>query len=124
LALQKDINDEVIGRAAKRFALVWLALELAHGYGLLPFPIEQCEWAIRAVFDDWIAHRGGAGSFEIKQALERIEHEFVTNEFSDRILNLDERQDTLVRNLLAYQKDDLTDNLEFWVRMMLKRSRH
>lgn len=120
-SLTGDIADEVIGRAAKRFALVWLALELAYGFGLMPLSIGECEWAVRSVFEDWISARGGVGSVEIKQSLEKIEHEFVTSEFSDRIYDLDAPQiDSSgnfkpIRNLLAYKKDDLAGGLEFWV---------
>ncbi len=114
--LSEDIQDEAISRAAKRFALVQLGLELAHSYGLLPFPVEQCSWAVKTIFTDWIDARGGSGSIEIKQALERIEHEFVTNQFSDRVLNLDNRSDLPTRNLFAYCKKDIfTEELEYWV---------
>lgn len=116
-------RNAVICRVAKRFAVVLLALELAHDYGLLPFPIEQCHWAVRTLFVDWINARGGAGSIEIKQALERIEHLFASNEYSDRVypitLNTDGTEGepiTPIRGLLAYKKrDELVQEDEFWV---------
>jgi putative DNA primase/helicase len=119
-ALAKELTgnytDTAISRVAKRFALVQVGLNLAHSYGLLPFPIEQCGWAVKTMFDDWVNARGGDGSIEIKQALERIEHLFVSNEYSDRVYNLDAKDEQTVRNLLCYRKkDDFTREFEFWV---------
>jgi putative DNA primase/helicase len=121
-------TEEIIGRVSLRFALVQLALEVAHSHGILPFPVEQCSWAVQTLFTDWIEARGGAGSLEIKQACDRVEHIFVSNEFSDRVLRLGEAKGgeqepdetslspQTVRNLLAYRKFDvLTGESEFWV---------
>jgi putative DNA primase/helicase len=116
--LTGNLKDAAIGRAANRFALVWLALEIAHGYGFLPFPASQIEWAIASVFRDWIGFRGGAISPEVKAALEKIELLFVTQQHGDRIFDLDNpRLDSsnrpLTRNLLAYRKGG--QEPEFWV---------
>lgn len=109
-------SDAAISRVAKRFALVQVALEIAHSYGLLPFAIAQCGWAVQTMFTDWVNARGGDGSIEIKQALERIEHLFVANEHSDRVYHVDGSNDQTVRNLLAYRKkDNLDSNSEYWV---------
>jgi hypothetical protein len=37
------------------------------------------EWSIATCFQDWLTARGGDGSIEIKQTIERIEHLLVTN---------------------------------------------
>jgi putative DNA primase/helicase len=118
-------TEEAIGRVALRFALVQVALEVAHGYGLLPFGVEQCGWSVRTMFDGWMDARGGSGSIEIKQAMERIEHLFVSNEYGDRIHRVDEPrrsdgkpliEEAKVRNLLAHKKhDELEGDDEFWV---------
>jgi putative DNA primase/helicase len=114
--LAAHYTDTAISRVAKRFALVQVGLELAHSYGLLPFPIEQCGWAVKTMFDDWVNARGGDGSIEIKQALERIEYLFVSNEYSDRVYNLDSKDEQTVRNLLCYRKkDELDSGTEYWV---------
>ncbi|WP_019502268.1 DUF927 domain-containing protein [Pseudanabaena sp. PCC 6802] len=114
--LSANYSDAAISRVAKRFALVQVALHLAHSYGLLPFPVEQCNWAVKTMFDDWVNARGGDGSIEIKQALERIEHLFVSNEHSDRIYKVDSKDAQTVRNLLAYRKlDPFEKEVEFWV---------
>jgi uncharacterized protein (DUF927 family) len=113
--LSQQFNDSTIGRVAVRFALVQVGLEIAHSYDLLPFPIEQCAWAVSQMFTDWVNVRGGAGSIEIKEACNKIEHLFVSNQHNaDRIADSKSPQGT--RNLLAYRSDDLvTDGIEFWV---------
>jgi hypothetical protein len=60
--------------------------------------------------------RGGDGSIEIKQAIMRIEHLLVTNELSDRVMDLRDGDTKTIRNLLAYRKvgvEGVTE--EFWV---------
>jgi uncharacterized protein (DUF927 family) len=114
--LSEGTVDSAIGRVAKRFALVQVVLGLAHKYELLPFPFEDIEWSISLCFQDWLTARGGDGSIEIKQAIERIEHLLVTNEFSDRVYDLREGDTKTVRNLLAYRKVGVEgDTEEFWV---------
>jgi putative DNA primase/helicase len=114
--LSEGTKDSAIGRVAKRFALVQVALGLAHKYDLLPFDAEQIGWAISECFNAWLASRGGDGSIEMKQAIKRIERLFVTNEISDRIDDLRDGDDSKVRNLLAHRKCDADgDTTEFWV---------
>ena len=114
--LSEGTIDSAIGRVAKRFALVQVALGLAHKYDLLPFDIDQIEWAIATCFKDWLIARGGDGSIEVKQAIERIEHLLVTNEFSDRVFDLRDGDTKTIRNLLAYRKVGIEgDTEEFWV---------
>lgn len=108
-------SDAVICRVAKRFGVVLLGLELAHAYNLLPFDAEQCYWAVQTLFIDWINARGGAGSIEVKQALERIEHLFATSEYSDRIYRVEGTDEQTVRDLLAFRSDDLSGSYEYWV---------
>jgi putative DNA primase/helicase len=116
--LAEGTKDTAIARVAKRFALVQVALGLAHKYGLLPFDAGQIDWAISTCFKDWLDARGGDGSIEIKNAIKRIEHLLVSNEFGDRVYHLHDGDDNKVRNLLAYRKSvagayDETE--EFWV---------
>lgn len=114
--LAEGTVDSAVGRVAKRFALVQVALELAHKYGLLPFQIEQIDWAISTIFTDWLNARGGDGSIEVKHAIAHIEHLLVTNELSDRVHDLRDGDSQTVRNLLAYRKVDREgDTEEFWV---------
>jgi putative DNA primase/helicase len=114
--LCEGTKDNAVGRVAKRFALLQVVLGLAHKYELLPFPVEEVEWSISTCFQDWLTARGGDGLIEIKQAIERIEHLLVTNEFSDRVYDLREGDTKKVRNLLAYRKVDAEgETEEFWV---------
>jgi uncharacterized protein (DUF927 family) len=114
--LCEGTKDSAIGRVAKRFALVQVALGLAHKYDLLPFDVGEVEWGVSECFNSWLKARGGDGSIEIKNAIERIEHLLVTNEFSDRVFTLPNNSDRPVRNLLAYRKLDFDGQTEeFWV---------
>ena len=114
--LSEGTTDHAVSRVANRFALVQVALEIAHSYNILPFPVDRIEWAVKRMFADWLTQRGGDGSIEIKNAIKRIEHLLVTNEFSDRVFRLPENNDRAVRNLLAYRKLDLEGHTEeFWV---------
>lgn len=108
-------NDGAVGRVAKRFALVQLALELAQAWGVTVFQPDQPAWAIATCFTDWLEARGGAGSLEIKQACDRIEELFVSNQHSDRIHRIGD-ENAIVRNLLAHHKPDpFGAEEEFWV---------
>ncbi len=114
--LSEGTIDTAVARVANRFALVQVALELAHAYGLLPFPIEHISWAIGKMFRDWLDYRGGDGSIEIKNACDRIRNLFVTQEYGDRIYNLSDGDAQSVRNLLAYRKtNEDGETEEFWV---------
>jgi putative DNA primase/helicase len=114
--LSEGTIDSAIGRVAKRFALVQVSLGLAHKYDLLPFDVEQIDWAIAECFRAWLKVRGGDGSIEVKQAIDRIQHLLVTNEFSDRVFSLPSNDARPVRNLLAYRKVDSEGQTEeFWV---------
>jgi putative DNA primase/helicase len=114
--LAEGTSNSAIGRVANRFALVQVVLGLAHKYDLLPFPVEDIEWGISTCFKAWLKGRGGDGSIEVKQAIERIEHLLVTNEFSDRVFDLRDSDTKTVRNLLAYRKVGVEGHTEeFWV---------
>ena len=108
-SLSVDTTDHAVSRVANHFALVQVALELAHSFDILPFPVDRVEWSVKKMFDDWLSNRGGDGSIEIKQACDRIRHLLVTNEHSDRIYDLTKKHegggiaDQTVRNLLAYR---------------------
>ena len=114
-SLSQQFNDSAIGRVAVRFALVQVGLELASSFGLLPFPIEQCGWAVKQMFDAWVNVRGGDGSIEIKEACNKIELLFESNQHGDRIYEIG-TTNPVVRNLLAYKVYDvLTHTLEYLV---------
>jgi uncharacterized protein (DUF927 family) len=114
--LATGTTDNAVSRVSTRFALVQIALELAHSYGLLPFPLTDIEWAIQKMFSDWLNSRGGDGSVEMRSAINRIQHLLVTNEFSDRVYTLPNDDHRTIRNLLAYRKLDSEGSTEeFWI---------
>jgi hypothetical protein len=95
--------DGTVGRVARRFALIQLALELAQNWAVTLFPEGQVEWAVERLFADWIEARGGAGSIDIRQAMDRIKALFVSQEFGARIRHVTrEREGQIVQNLLAH----------------------
>jgi putative DNA primase/helicase len=112
--LSEGTIDHAVSRVANRFALVQVALELAHAYDILPFPIDRIDWAVQKMFADWLNQRGGDGSIEIKRAIDNIQHLLTVNEFSDRVYTLPHNDNRPVRNLLAYRKtgiDGYTEEL-------------
>jgi putative DNA primase/helicase len=99
--------DSTIGRAANRFALVYIGACTASHFGILPIDLPEIKWAVESVFQAWLNGRGGIGSHDLNQALQRIEHLFVTNQHSDRIYNVADGDRQTVKNLLAYRKTGL-----------------
>jgi uncharacterized protein (DUF927 family) len=101
--------NEVLERVADRMACVQLGLEMAIDYGILPHSYEDVRWSVQSIFCDWVNDRGGAINFELKQSLDKIENLFITQEFSDRILDLhikETKYDPIIRNLLAYKRNN------------------
>jgi hypothetical protein len=98
----------VLLRVADRMAVVQLALEIAHEQAIIPHQLLETQWPIKVVFDDWVADRGGEKDFELMRQCAQIERLFVTNEFSDRIVSVDDwgKGDRVTRNLLAYKITD------------------
>jgi putative DNA primase/helicase len=95
--------DGTVGRVARRFALIQLALELAQSWGVTLFPDGDVEWAISTLFKAWIEARGGAGSIDITQACDRIALLFTTEEHGNRIRGDGAGSDDRTQNLLAYK---------------------
>jgi putative DNA primase/helicase len=115
--LAEGTTDLAVSRVANRFALVQVALELAHSYDILPFDFDRIEWAVKKMFDDWLSQRGGDGSIEVKKACDRIRHLITSNLHSDRMYDLKDRNVTQkVRNLLGYVNSDSEDAItEIWI---------
>lgn len=111
--LSEGTKDSAIGRVAKRFALLQISLGLAHKYGLLPFDIEQVSWAISECFNAWLKERGGDGSIEVKQAITKIRHLLISEQFSNRVMDVkpdkvkgNQKIEKPMGKLLAYRKID------------------
>ena len=109
--LSQHFIDTAISRVSVRFVLVPVGLELSHSFGLLPFPIQQCEWVVTQMFEAWVNSRGGDGSIEIKEACNKIELLFESNQHGDRIYEVG-INNSIVRNLLAYKVYDVLTQIE------------
>jgi hypothetical protein len=84
--------DGQVVSAAKRFALVGAAGELARSYDILPWDEGMATLAAAACFRSWLAGRGGEGSAEDAQAIEMVKL-FIALHGSSRFENLDQKDD-------------------------------
>lgn len=66
-----EMDGQVL-RVLDRFALVGAAGELAHALGLVAWKEGEALGAAARCFSDWIADRGGIGSAEEAEAMERV----------------------------------------------------
>jgi putative DNA primase/helicase len=64
--------DGQVVRAARRFALVAAAGELAVNLGVLPWPESEATTACSTMFKQWLAGRGGPGAAEDREAVARV----------------------------------------------------
>jgi uncharacterized protein (DUF927 family) len=99
--LTVNVTDNAVRRIADRFAIVQVALGLAHSYGLLPFPVEQIAGAVKKVFQDWLVARGGEGSIELKNAVKKLRRTIETELTGNRVY--DPKRDWIsTNNILGY----------------------
>ncbi len=64
--------DGQVMRAARRFALVAIAGELAATLGIVPWPDKEASNAVARCFHDWLDARGGGGSYEVQEGIKAI----------------------------------------------------
>lgn len=64
--------DGQVMRAARRFALVAIAGELASALGIVPWPDKEASNAVARCFHDWLSARGGSGSHEVQEGIKAI----------------------------------------------------
>jgi uncharacterized protein (DUF927 family) len=64
--------SEQINRAAKKFALIAAAGEMASAVGITPWTKGSAERAAVSAFKAWLDKRGGVGSHEERQAVEQV----------------------------------------------------
>ena len=64
--------SEQVSRAAKKFALIGIAGELATGLGVTPWEKGESRRAAVRAFERWLETRGGGGSHEEQQAVEQV----------------------------------------------------
>ena len=65
-------SSEQIARAAKKFALIGIAGELATALGVTPWEKGEAGEAAQWAFNRWLEARGGVGSHEERQAIEQV----------------------------------------------------
>ncbi|MFB9123561.1 DUF927 domain-containing protein [Paraburkholderia dipogonis] len=68
--------DGQVNRAARRFALLALAGEMANEAGIGGWAPGDATAAMQVCFNAWVAERGGVGSSEEAQALRQVQHFF------------------------------------------------
>lgn len=109
--------SEQVGRVAKRFALVAIAGELAAKSGITPWGRGDAEMAAIEAFRAWLDRRGGAGTQEERQAVERVRHTIVMHgdarfeQVSDIKNNIGIDK---VQNRLGWRKGE-GEEREWWV---------
>ena len=105
-------SSEQIARAAKKFALIGIAGELATAIAVTPWEKGEAAEAARLTFYRWLETRGGAGSHEERQAIEQVklmvvQHGEARFECADGSLSP-------VRDRLGWRKGE-GDKREWWV---------
>jgi len=65
-------SDGQVIRAGRRFGLIAAAGELAIALGILPWPTREAFDAAGVMFRAWVARRGGTGSAEDRNIIERL----------------------------------------------------
>ena len=82
LNLCQNTNDGQINRAAKRFALLAAAGELASQLNVFPWPSGIAYEAANRCFNDWVRFRGGLGPHEVRTTISRIRSFIAANRTS------------------------------------------
>ena len=96
-------SDSIEGRAAKWFALVAMAGELATHYGITPWCEGEALKAAGTAFDAWRSHRG-TGQTEDRQILDAIRR-FI-NRHGDARFSAEHAEDSItVRDRAGYWRD-------------------
>ncbi|MEM1380880.1 MAG: DUF927 domain-containing protein [Pseudomonadota bacterium] len=76
--ISRPQSDGQVKRGAARFALVAFAGELAVRFGILPWSPGDALRASVTCFEAWLETRGGVGSTEARQVLERVQRAILT----------------------------------------------
>ena len=110
---RKALPDNADGQARRvcdRFALIAAGGELATGLNLTGWQKGEASDAARRCFQDWIAHRGGAGAQEERAALEQVSRFFeLHGEARFTPLDADNRHPTHNRAGFRRSTDDGTE---------------
>jgi uncharacterized protein (DUF927 family) len=117
--LKKYITGNVDGqirRVAKKFALMAAVGEVAITQKILPFEKGEAITANKLLFDNWVAQRGGTGSFELQAIKNRI-ISFIQEERNARLLNANgDGFDKNIKNIAGFIDYDQYGNFkEYWI---------
>jgi uncharacterized protein (DUF927 family) len=66
--------DGQVKRAARRFALVAAAGDIATNLDILPWPKGEAVQAARLCFKAWLENRGGAGAYEVREIISQVKY--------------------------------------------------
>lgn len=105
--------SEQVRRAAKKFALIAMAGELATALGITPWQNDDAKRAAEELFNAWIAKRGGKAPGEEQQAIAQVRR-IIEQHGDSRFEEVDTRWPTSVSNRLGYRKG-AGDTREWWV---------
>jgi putative DNA primase/helicase len=109
-------SSEQIARAAKKFALIGIAGEMATFWGVTPWAKGDAFKAARLAFERWLETRGGVGSQEERQAIEQVRSIIVRHGDSrfDRVDPSNLGGASIIRDRLGWVKGE-ADQREWWV---------
>lgn len=93
-----------VARAARRFALIAAAGELAARLEVLPWPEGEATSACATMFEQWLIGRGGAGAAEDRDAIAKVRG-FLEMHGASRFEPVDGDDDTRVINRAGFWRD-------------------
>lgn len=106
--------DGQVTRAARRFALVAVAGELAGSFGLVPWPDNEAAHAAARCFKDWLSTRGGAGSHEAQEGIAAI-LDFISRHGNSRFQNMDNGNDEKIHDRAGWKRRNDNGEYEYLV---------
>ena len=108
--------DGQVKRAARRFALVAVAGELAAAFGIVPWPDKEASNAAARCFKDWIAARGGSGSHEVLDGIMSI-LDFISKHGNSRFQGIggDYNKDDKIHDRAGFKKDIGEGEYEYYI---------
>jgi uncharacterized protein (DUF927 family) len=104
--------SEQIARAAKKFALIGIAGEMATAFGVTPWEKGEAREAAECAFNRWVQTRGGPGSHEERQAIDQVRLKIVQH--GEARFECADGTGTIVRDRLGWRKGEGAQR-EWWV---------
>jgi len=108
----EDANGQV-HRVCRRFGLVAMAGETAIRLDILPWEMGEALKQVGAVFNSWLACRGGAGAAEDRAALEQVSA-FLTAHGNSRFQQVTEAT-AIIHNLAGFKRETKTGTVEYLI---------